>query len=150
MWLSKAFLFFDFFRGGLQIFSCERFLFVFQGGVYFVYLFGWFTTLADDDLLIVVIDHCGGYYFLRVHYPYDISPFVVDLFLFELMSDRVYHPIGQQSQVKMCHRSLIGFMVYRPKVKIGFQGAEGGLYFPDRIIDGPLRFFIFLVMGGTQ
>jgi hypothetical protein len=117
---SKLFSFFDFSRGDYRFFAGERFWFEFQCSVYFVYLLCGFTALADDDLLIVIIVHCSGHDFLGVHYPYDIPPFVVDIFLFELMAYGIYCPISQQSQVKVCHRSLICFMVDGAKVKVGF------------------------------
>lgn len=80
----------------------------------------WFATLANDNLLIIAISIVVVTIFLRVHYSYNITPLVVDTFLFELMTDSIYYPINQQTQVKMRHRCSIFFVINGPEIEICF------------------------------
>src|SRR5664279_369520 len=52
--------------------------------------------------------------------------------------------------MKMSHRRIIGLVIDRPQVKIGFQNTEGRFYFSYYIIYCPLSLFIILVKISTQ
>lgn len=46
---------------------------------------------------------------LCIHYPDNVFPIMVDVFLFEHMPDGINQLVGQDRQIKMCFNTLILF-----------------------------------------
>src|SRR5436309_314535 len=88
---------------GLAVGLATCLLFILYCCINFGYVFGRFAALPYDNLLIILIIHCGGYYFLGIHYSYNITPLVFDTFLFKLITYGINYPISQQTEVKMRH-----------------------------------------------
>ncbi|TVQ05607.1 MAG: hypothetical protein EA359_02820, partial [Balneolaceae bacterium] len=61
---------------------------------------------------------------LSVGNPEDLLPTVVDPLFFELVTNGVYQPIGQQPQVNVSNGRIIVFVVDWAKVQLCFQASE--------------------------
>jgi hypothetical protein len=79
----------------------------------------------------------SGNHFLGVHPSYDLAPVTMDSFLFELVADGVYQPIGQQPQVKVGHRVFIFLMIDGAQIKVSFQYPKRGFDLTDRVVKLP-------------
>ena len=65
-----------------------------------------------------------------------------DSFFFQLYTYIIDHPIGEESEEKVCFGAVIGLVVYGAQVEVCFELTVGTLYLSYKVVVVPDAFLI--------
>ena len=94
--MSKLQFYFIFSR--TQIFYGKGSFFVVEGILNINHIRRWIAAGFNQYLFSFFIEHGRGYVFLRIHFPDNIGPIMMKVFLFQLISNGGHYRVGQYAQ----------------------------------------------------
>ena len=94
---------------------------IFELAVYLFYLLCWLAALPDLYRFVLVVFYGCCYAFFGVHDADNFAPIIMNSLLFQLIANGGYQPVGQQSQMKVCHRRIVGFVEDLAQIKVCFS-----------------------------